>query len=133
MSKWEFEEWIKTEENKKDFCKRIYKVVDFNQGVCYFIPQNYAQIISSPKDLSDEEIKKLKEQRGDVKLKKYDLNFVEFGTFGSSVKTEVGEKFVRENTKEVLKGKRKTIDLPLIQDTCIKIQIDWLGNVKLSN
>jgi len=131
MSNNEFEEWIQNKENKKAFCERIYKVVDFNQGICYFIPQSYAKIISVLKDLSEQQIEELKKQRGDLKLKKYDLNFVEFGTFGSSVKTEVGEKFIKENTKEVPIGKRKTIDLPLIQDTCIKIQIDWLGNIKL--
>lgn len=122
----ELKKWLNDIENKKRFSRRLYKVVDFNQGNCFFIPINYANIISASKNLSNEELEDLKRKRGDVKLKKYDLNYVEFGTFGTSAKTEVNEDFVKELVlKKEFDGKK-----PLkIQDTCIKLEIDWLGNI----
>jgi len=128
MSNNEFEEWIKNQENKKAFCKRIYKVVKFTGKDCFFIPNNYANSISVAKDLSDEDKKKLKEKYQDKTIPKQEKNYEEFGSFGISAKTEVNENFV----KELVLKKEFDGDKPLkIQDTCIKIQIDWLGNIKL--
>lgn len=123
-----FAQWISEKENKTKFNKRIYKVVDFTSGNCFFIPHNYANVISASKELTNEQIEKLEQQRGDIKLKKYDLNFEEFGTFGKSTKTEVNENFV----KELVYKKEYRGNPPLkIQDSCIKIKTDWLGNIKL--
>ena len=128
MSNSEFEEWIKEKENKKAFCKRIYKVVKFTGKDCFFIPHNYANSISVAKDLSEEDNKKLREKYQDKTIPKQEKNYEEFGSFGTSAKTEVNESFI----KELVLKKGFDGDKPLkIQDTCIKIQIDWLGNVTL--
>ena len=125
----EFEKWISIIQNKVKFNKRIYKVVDFTKGNCFFIPNNYATIISASKNLTEDQINALKRTRGDIKLKKYDLNFEEFGTFGKSTKTEVNESFVKEL---VYKKEYKGTPPLKIQDYCIKIKTDWLGNIKLT-
>jgi CRISPR subtype II RNA-guided endonuclease Cas9/Csn1 len=130
MSKREFEEWISNKENKREFCKRIYKVVKFTGKDCFFIPHNYANSISVAKDLSEEEQKALKEKYGDKKIPKQEKNYEEFSSFGNCAKTEVNANFV----KDLILKKEFTGDKPLkIQDTCIKIQIDWLGNITAVN
>ena len=127
LSKSEFEEWIKEKENKKAFCKRIYKVVKFSGKDCNFIPHNYAKTISVAKDLTDEDKENLKQIYGEKKIPKKDLNFVEYGSYRDCSPYEVGEVFVKSLTKE-----KKSIIKPLkIQNSCIKLQIDWLGNIKI--
>jgi hypothetical protein len=118
-SKTEFAEWINNVENKKVFCKRVYKVVKFSEKKCFFIPHNYANVISLAKDLSKEDMKELKkaqEAAGKKKIAKKDLNVVEFGSYADCSPYDSLHK----------KDKAK------IQDFCIKIQIDWLGNIKIA-
>jgi len=129
-SETEFIEWISKPDNKKAFYKRVYKVVKFTGKDCFFIPHNYANSISVAKDLSKNEQDRLKEIYGERKVPKQEKNYEEFGSFGTCAKTEVNNDFVRELVlKKNFKGKS-----PMkIQDFCIKIQIDWLGNISLRN
>jgi CRISPR subtype II RNA-guided endonuclease Cas9/Csn1 len=131
LSKSEFEEWISNPENKKAFCKRIYKVVKIdNTGLCHFIPHNYANHISIAKDLSKAEMDKLKEEqekKEKKKIAKKDLNYVEFGSYVNCSPFEIGEIFI----KSVIGDKKAAKERLKIQDSCIKIQVDWLGNIKL--
>lgn len=125
----EFLQWQQNIENKKRFCKRVYKVVKFTEKDCRFIPHNYATPISIPKDLKEEEKELLRRQYADQKIPKKELNYEEFGTYGSSATTEINENFIRNL---VLK-KKFTGEKPLkIQDSCIKIYTDWIGNIKLN-
>jgi hypothetical protein len=126
-NQFEFAEWISKLENKKAFCKRIYKVVKFGDTTCHFIPNTYANPINAAKELSKEETDKLKkelEETGKKKISKKDLNYVEFGSYGNCSPYEAGEVFV----KSIMNKKSKAKPLK-IQDTCVKIQIDWLGNI----
>ena len=128
MTKNEFGEWIHDIENKKAFCKRIYKVVKFTGKDCFFIPHNYANSISVAKDLSEEDLRKLKEIYQDKTIPKQEKNYEEFGSFGTCAKTEVNENFI----KELILKKGFNDDKPLkIQNTCIKVQIDWIGNITI--
>jgi uncharacterized protein YozE (UPF0346 family) len=128
MSKIEFEEWIKEKENKKSFCKRIYKVVKFTGKDCFFIPHNYAKSISVSKDLTEEDTKRLKEIYQEKAIPKQEKNYEEFGSYGTCTKTEVNENFIKEMVlKKDFKGNK-----PLkIQNTCIKIQVDWIGYITI--
>ncbi|MBR4804741.1 MAG: hypothetical protein IK032_08910, partial [Bacteroidales bacterium] len=115
--------WLSDINNKKDFAKRIYKVVKFTGKDCYFIPNNYAKEISIPKDISEEEMKKLKEKYPDKKIPKQELNYAEFSSFGNCVKVIPDENFVMNIID-------KNYPKPMkIQDYCVKIQTDWLGNI----
>jgi len=125
----EFKDWIKMKENKTAFCNQIYKVVKIdNPGLCHFIPQNYANHISVAKDLSKGEIELLKqeqEEKGKKKISKKDMNFVEFSSYGNCSPYEVGETFVN-----YLKNGSKIKPIR-IQDSCLKLNIDRLGNISL--
>ncbi|MDR3245276.1 MAG: type II CRISPR RNA-guided endonuclease Cas9 [Prevotellaceae bacterium] len=123
----EFAKWIELNENKKKLSERIYKVVKIdNPGLCHFIPHNYANHISVAKDLTKDELEQLKVQNeSKKKIPKKDLNFVEFSSYGNCSPYEVGQIFIN-----YLKNGSKVKPLR-IQDTCIKIQTDWLGNIKL--
>ena len=124
----EFIEWISNSDNKKAFCKRIYKVVKFTGKDCFFIPHNFANAISVAKNLSKEELEKLKEKHGEKKIPKQEKNYEEFGSFGNCAKTEFNEDFLK---KLILKKAFDGYPPIKIQDFCIKIQIDWLGNISL--
>lgn len=128
-SKSEFLDWIAIPNNKIAFSKRTYKVVKFTGKDCFFIPHNFANTISVAKDISKEELEHLKEKYGDRKIPKQEKNFEEFGSFGNCSKTEFNDDFVKELVlKKAFYGKP-----PIkIQETCIKIQIDWLGNIELA-
>jgi hypothetical protein len=121
MSNSEFEEWINREnergekENKKAFCKRVYKVVKFSGKDCSFIPHNYANTISVAKEFSKDDVDKLKKQYGEKKIPKKELNFVEFGSYRDC------SPYDSLHSDNKLK----------IQNTCIKIYIDWLGNINI--
>ena len=119
----ELKTWLSDLKNKKDFAKRIYKVVKFTGRDCYFIPNNYAKEISIPKDISEEEMKKLKEKYLDKKIPKQELNYAEFSSFGNCIKFVPNEIFVM-NIIDKKKPKPKKI-----QDYCVKIKTDWLGNI----
>ena len=116
--------WLSCSENKKDFASRIYKVVKFSKQGCCFIPNNYAKEIIMPRILSEDELK-LKEKSGEKILKK-DLNYIEFGSYSNCSPYEKNELFIvsmREGKKYKGEKPRK------IQDYCIKIKVDWLGNL----
>lgn len=129
-SKDEFVDWISNSNNKKVFCKQIYKVVKIdNPGLCHFVPHNYANHISVSKDLSKEEIEYLKNEqveKGKKAISKKDLNFVEFGSYRDCSPYETGEIFI----KSLVNKKQKQKPLK-IQDSCIKIKIDWLGKISI--
>jgi len=129
-SKADFAEWISKSENKKTFSKRVYKVVKFTGKDCFFISHNFANPISVAKNLSKEEQDKLKEKYGERKIPKQEKNYEEFGSFGNCAKTEVCSDFVQELIlKKDFDGKP-----PMkIQDSCIKLKIDWLGNITIEN
>jgi len=123
----EFDKWIYIHENRIRFNKRIYKTVKFTGKDCFFIPHNYANTISIPKDLTDERKAELKKQYGEKKIPKRELNFEEFGSFGTSAKTEVNDHFVQK----LLLDKEYKTEPVKIQDYCVKLKSDWLGNIKL--
>ena len=118
--------WLSCSENKKDFVSRIYKVVKFSGKNCFFIPNNYAKEISVPKNLDNEKIKEIKERYKDPKTRKSHMNYVEFGTnINCSLYDVVLSKDnVDRKEKKSAKGR-----LRKIQDYCIKIKVDWLGNL----
>ena len=124
----ELKNWLEDIDNKKKFSKRIYKVAKFTGKDCFFIPHNYANAISVPKDLGDEQIEKLKKKYADKKIPKKELNFVEYGSYRDCSPYESGEIFIKKAT-EIDKEKKKKDKLIKIQDACIKIKIDWIGNV----
>ncbi len=124
----ELREWLSNLDHKKKFSQRIYKVAKFTGKDCYFIPHNYANAISVPKDLTEEQKVILKEKYKDKKIPKRELNFVEYGSYRDCSPYESGEAFVKSVT-ETNKQKKKEQKLIKIQETCIKIQIDWLGNI----
>jgi hypothetical protein len=122
----ELKEWLLDTNNRVDFAKRLYKVVKFTGKDCFFIPNNFAKEINFPKDLSEEERAELKAQYKDKAIPKQELNFIEFGTYSNCTPLEMNELFtvsMREGRKYKGKKPRK------IQDFCIKIQTDWLGNI----
>ncbi|WP_294306645.1 type II CRISPR RNA-guided endonuclease Cas9 [uncultured Chryseobacterium sp.] len=124
----EFKNWLSDTENKKTFSKRVYKVAKFGGKDCHFIPHNYANVISIPKDLSDEQKEILKQQYKGKAIPKKELNFVEFGSYRDCSPYEAGEIFTKSLTTD--KNNKKSMVKPLkIQDTCIKLNIDWLGNI----
>ena len=122
----ELKTYLSNHENKKDFAKRIYKVVKFSGKDCYFIPNNYAKEISVPKILTDEEIEEIKEKYSDSKTRKSKMNYVEFGSKINCSLYEIvpSKDYVREEGIKPMKRKPRKI-----QDYCIKIKTDWLGNV----
>ncbi|HMR46305.1 MAG TPA: type II CRISPR RNA-guided endonuclease Cas9 [Bacteroidia bacterium] len=124
----EFKTWLNIIENKKKFSKRIYKVVKFAGKDCFFIPNNYANVISVSKDLTEEQKEALKKQYADKKIPKKELNFVEYGSYQNCSPYEAGENFVK-SLNETDKKKKKELKLIKIQETCIKLKIDWLGNI----
>ena len=129
MTNNKLKEWLKDCKNKKSFARRIYKVVKMTGKNCFFIPNNYATTISTPKDLSKEDLEKLHKEYKDKDIPKHKKNYEEFGSFGSSIKTEINDNFVKELVlKENFDGNQ-----PIkIQDTCLKLKIDWLGNIEFA-
>lgn len=122
----ELVKWLSSSENKKDFVSRIYRVVKFSGKNCFFIPNNYAKEISVPKNLDDEKIKEIKERYKDPKARKSHMNYVEFGTNINCSLYEVilSKGNVDRKEKKSAKGRQRKI-----QDYCIKIKVDWLGNL----
>lgn len=121
----ELKSWLSDIANKKEFAKRIYKVVKFTGKDCFFIPNNYAKEISIPKSISEEDMAKLKTKYKDTKIPKQELNYSEFSSFGNCVKVEPNELFVKSITDK----SNKNIKQLKIQDYCVKIKTDWLGNI----
>ncbi len=122
----ELKEWLAESNNKIDFAKRLYKVVKFTGKDCYFIPNNFAKEICMPKNLTDEERTSLKNQYKDKTIPKKELNYIEFGTYSNCSPLEMNEFF----TQLMKEGKKYRGQKPRkIQDYCIKIKTDWLGNI----
>lgn len=119
----ELQDWLLSENNKKEFAAHIYKVVKFTGKDCFFIPNNYAKEISIPKDISEEQKLELEKKYKDTKIPKQELNYAEFSSFGNCVKFVPDEKFVMN-----IIDKKKPKPMK-IQDYCVKINTDWLGNV----
>ncbi len=124
----EFKEWLNDIENKKKFGKRVYKVAKFTGKDCHFVPHNFANVISVSKDLTEEQKESLKEQYKDKKIPKKELSFVEYGSYRDCSPYESGEILIKSLNEEA-KGKNKEFKPLKIQDTCIKLKIDWLGNI----
>ncbi len=124
----EFKEWLNNVENKKKFGKRVYKVAKFAGKDCHFVPHHFANVISVPKDLTEEQKDSLKEQYKDKKIPKKELNFIEYGSYRDCSPYESGEILIRSLNEEA-KGKNKEFKPLKIQDSCIKLEIDWLGNI----
>lgn len=95
----ELKEWLYLIDNRKKFSKRIYKVAKFTGKDCHFIPHNYANSISVPKDLTEEQRAALKEKYKDKKIPKAELSFVEYGSYRDCSPYESGEKFVLSVTQ----------------------------------
>ncbi|MFA7379775.1 MAG: type II CRISPR RNA-guided endonuclease Cas9 [Bacteroidia bacterium] len=124
----ELDEWLQNIDNKKKISHRIYKVVKFDKSkTAHFIPHNYANVISVPKDLTEEQREVLKNQYLDKKIPKKELNFVEYGSYRDCSPYEPGGTFVKSVTET---DKRKKQKLKKIQDTCVKVTVDWTGNIK---
>lgn len=122
----EFKNWLSNTSNKIDFAKRIYKVVKFTGKDCFFIPNNVAKEISIPKDMSKEELEELKSRYKDKAIPKQEQNYIEFGTYSNCTPLEMNKLF----TMSMREGKKYKGEKPRkIQDYCIKIKTDWLGNV----
>ena len=123
----ELKSWLAEINNKRSFARRLYKVVKFTGNKCYFIPSNYAKEISIPKDLSDTMKEELKKKYKDKQsIPKQETNYIEFGSYSNCTPFEMGELFtlsMREGKDYKGKKPRK------IQDYCIKVKTDWLGNV----
>lgn len=123
----EFKAWINKIENKKAFSNRVYKVVMFTGKDCKFIPHNYANAIIVKKDLTKEQLDDIKNRNESKKgIPKNELNFVEFGSYRDSSPYPINETFIRNLTAD---SKKERQGLKKIQDTCIKLKIDWLGNI----
>lgn len=122
----ELKNWLSDTTNKIDFCKRLYKVVKFSGKDCFFIPNNNAKEISLPKDLTNEEKDLIKKQYKDKSIPKQEFNYIEFGTYSNCTPLEMNSLF----TLAMREGKKYKGNKPRkIQDFCIKIKVDWLGNV----
>ncbi|MEZ4838838.1 type II CRISPR RNA-guided endonuclease Cas9 [Flavobacterium sp.] len=123
----ELKEWLINIENKKRFNQQVYKVVMFTGKDCKFIPNNYANAISIKKDLSKQQIEDVnRRNKGKKSIPKNELNYVEFGSYRDCSPYPVGETFIKNLTA---KNKSEKEDLEKIQDTCIKLEVDWLGNI----
>ncbi|MBQ8805864.1 MAG: hypothetical protein IJZ68_05225 [Bacteroidaceae bacterium] len=125
----ELKKWLLDSENKKDFASRVYKVVKFSGTNCFFIPNNYAREISVPKMLTDEEIKVIKEKYSDAKTRKSYMNYVEFGTNINCSLQEVVLSKDKLESKEKSEQKSTKGKIRKIQDYCVKIKVDRLGNI----
>ncbi|MFM7858991.1 MAG: type II CRISPR RNA-guided endonuclease Cas9, partial [Flammeovirgaceae bacterium] len=129
----DFSEWIYHTENKKRLNSRVYKLVKFDKSkIAHFIPHNYANAITAPKDLTESQKEALKKQYADKKIPKSELNFVEYGSYRDCSPYESGEAFVKSVT-ETDKQKKKDQKLVKIQDKCMKLEVDWLGRITLAN
>lgn len=126
LNGYELSAWFSILENRKAFAERIYKVVKFSGKDCFFIPNNYAKEISVAKNLTETEIEELKRKYQDKKIPKQELNYIEFGTYSNCTPTEKNVFF----TLAMREGKKYKGTKPRkIQDYCVKIKTDWLGNI----
>lgn len=126
LNSFELKKWLSDVNNKKEFAKRVYRVIKFTGNTCFFIPNNYAKEISMPKDLTDKDIEKLKEKYKDKKIPRQEQNYIEFGTYLNCTPFEKNNNFILSMSQgNQYDGKRPR----KIQDFCVKLKTDWLGNV----
>ena len=127
LNKLEIKEWLSNITHRIDFAKRLYKVVKITGSNCFFVPNNYAKEINLPKDLTDEERRLLKDKYKDKRgIPDQELNFIEFGSYKNCTLVEMNELFTLSMTKGINDKKKKPRK---IQDYCVKVKTDWLGNV----
>jgi hypothetical protein len=127
LNKSEIRKWLSNITHRREFVKRLYKVVKITGGNCYFVPNNYAKEINLPKDLTDEERILLKEKYKDKRgIPEQELNFIEFGSYKNCTLVEMNEMFMQSMTNGINDKKKKPRK---IQDFCVKVKTDWLGNV----
>lgn len=100
-------------DKEKKRWKRVYRVVKFSGSRCYFIPFTYSTPIVY-KPLMDEEEKKQRE-KDNAEIPKEGI--FEFGSYKNCSPFSL---------PEMVNGQSLTIK---IQDFCIKIEIDRLGNI----
>ncbi len=111
----ELKERLSIIDNKIEFCKRVFKVVKFTGKDCYFIPHNFANVIVMKKDLTEEQLNEIKiRNKGKKSIPKSELNYVEFGSYRDC---SPYDSLHKENEKVK------------IQDRCIKLRTDWIGNI----
>lgn len=108
-------------DKEKKRWKRIYRVVKFSGSICYFIPFNYTSSINYKPIIEEEE--KRKREKDDNEIPKDGI--FEFGSYKNCSPFEVTEDYIKES----LINKNKKFKTNRIQDTCIKIEIDQLGNI----
>jgi CRISPR-associated endonuclease Csn1 len=105
-----------------EFSRRVYKVVKITDGTAFFIHHTFARPINIKVDLKEDNTKDFKLfGRGE---KKDCLQ--EFGSYNEASPYVTTNEWV---LKQVNKTKTKNIS---IQNTCIKIQVDRLGNISLA-
>jgi len=122
----EFNNWASIKENRIQLNKRVYRVVKFSGKDCYFIPHNYATSIIISKDLTEDQKFKIKQYYGEKKIPKKEFNYVEFGSYRDCSPFEANDNFTKSQIDKNYKHK------PIkIQDFCIKLKTDWLGNLNL--
>ena len=124
----ELKDWLIDVRNRIDFAKRLYKVVQINEKKCdcFFVPNNYAKEITSSREISDKERKKLEIEYKDKKIPKQELNYIEYGTYKNCTPYEMNDLF----TSLMREGKKYKGEKPRkIQNYCVKIKTDWLGNI----
>ncbi|MCP9767413.1 type II CRISPR RNA-guided endonuclease Cas9 [Lacihabitans sp. LS3-19] len=132
FNNYQFKDWLNDTENKRLFSKRVYKVAKFTGKDCHFVPHNYANIISVTKDLTEKDKEELKKKyEGKKSIPKSEINFVEYGSYRDCSPYESGELFIR-SLNEGVKGKNKQFKPQKIQDTCVKLNLDWLGNIRFA-
>ncbi|MBS1496398.1 MAG: hypothetical protein JSS98_03160 [Bacteroidetes bacterium] len=102
--------------------KRIYRVVKFTGSQCYFIPFNYASPINYKPILEKEE--KKQREKDDNKIPKEGI--FEFGTNKNCSPFELTESYIAES----LINKNRKFKANRIQDSCIKLNVDRLGNIR---
>lgn len=90
------------QQHKKEIAKRVYKVVKMTKGECYFIENK----IATP-----------------IFVKETKIN--EFGSNGNSCKFVTNYNYIKSLVDKTFKT-----ELIKIQDSCIKLNIDWLGNIQ---
>ena len=101
--------------------RRIYRVVKFTGSQCYFTPFTYTSPINY-KPIMDETEKKERED-DNKEIPKEGL--FEFGTNKNCSPFEMTEMYITES----LINKNRKYKANRIQDSCIKIEVDRLGNI----
>jgi hypothetical protein len=100
-------------DKEKKRWKRIYRVVKFSGSRCYFIPFIYASPLNYKPIISEEEKKQREKNNNEIPKE----GIFEFGSYKNCSPFSLPE--IKGDTTKIIK----------IQDTCIKIEVDRLGNI----